>query len=152
MKKLGDVKKGDTLYIVYTDINEDYQIGEVVVAGFHDWTYEDSDMYSDEVYGAYPQTNILYRFKHLNFSLNLTYCYDDTHATDCVEYGANYTSIFNDQYIDVFTTYEEAKEVTVSSLTEEVLNTQEKIEKLKSKIEKYKNNITKINSENKTSI
>jgi len=72
--------------------------------------------------------------------------------TDCVEYGADYTSIFNDPYIKVFTTYEEAKEDTVSSLSEQVLNTQEKIEKLESKIEKYRNNISKINNENKTSI
>ena len=152
MKKLGDVKKGDTLYIVYTDINRDYQIGEAVVVGFHDWTYEDSDRFTGEVYGEYPQTNILYNFEHLNFSRNLEYCQDDTHMTDCVEYGADYTSIFNDQYIEVFTTYEEAKEYVVSTLSEQVLNVQEKIEKLKSKIEKYKNNITKINSENKTSI
>ena len=33
MKKLGEVKKGDTLYIVYADINGDYQIGEAVVVG-----------------------------------------------------------------------------------------------------------------------
>ena len=152
MKKLGEVKKGDTLYIVYTDINRDYQIGEAVVSGFHYWVYKYIDWYNDEVYGEYPQTNILYTFKHLKFSRNLDYCQDDTHMTDCVEYGADYTSIFNDPYIKVFTTYEEAKEDTVSSLTEQVLNTQEKIEKLESKIEKYRNNISKINNENKTSI
>ena len=146
MKKLGDVKIGDTLYIVYTDINRDYQIGEAVVTGFHNWIYEDSDRYSGEVYGVYPQTNILYSFKHLNFSRNLEYCQDDTHMTDSVEYGADYTSIFNDQYIKVFTTYEEAKEYAVSDLSEQVLNIQEQIEKLKSKIEKYRNNINKINN------
>lgn len=152
MKKLGEVKKGDTLYIVYTDINRDYQIGEAVVSGFHYWVYEDIDLYSDEVYGEYPQRNILYSFKHLKFSRNLEYCQDDTHMTDSVEYGADYTSIFNDQYIEVFTTYEEAKEYAVSTLNKQVLNTQEQIEKLQSKIEKYRNNISKINSENKTSI
>ena len=149
MKKIGDVKKGDTLYIVYTDINSDYQIGEAVVTGFHYWTYEDSDRYSGKVYGVYPQTNILYRFKHLNFSRNLEYCQDDTHMIDSVEYGADYTSIFNDEYIKVFTTYEEAKEYVVSDLSKQVLNIQEQIEKLNSKIEKYRNNISKINSENK---
>jgi hypothetical protein len=146
MKKLGDVKKGDTLYIVYTDINNDYQIGEAVVVGFQDWVYEDSDRYSDEVYGEYPRTNILYRFKHLNFSRSLEYCQDDTHMTDCVEYGADYTSIFSDPYIVVFTTHEEAKEYVVSDLSEQVLNIQEKIDNLKSKIEKYRNNISKINN------
>jgi len=152
MKKLGDVKKGDTLYIVYTDINRDYQIGEAVVVGFQVWTYVDSDRFTGEVYGEYPQRNILYSFKHLKFSRNLEYCLDDTHMTDSVEYGADYTSIFNDQYIEVFTTYEEAKEYAVSDLSEQVLNIQEQIEKLKSKIEKYRNNISKINNENKTSI
>lgn len=146
MKKFGDVKKGDTLYIVYTDINNDYQIGEAVVVGFQDWVYEDSDRYSDEVYGEYPRTNILYRFKHLNFSRSLEYCQDDTHMTDCVEYGADYTSIFSDPYIEVFTTYEEAKEYVVSDLSEQVLNIQEEIDNLKSKIEKYRNNISKINN------
>lgn len=145
MKNLGDVKKGDTLYIVYTDINGDYQIGESVVVGFHDWVYEDSDRHSGEVYGEYPQRNILYHFKHLNFSRNLEYCQDDTSMADCVEYGADYTNIFNDPYITVFTTYEEAKEYTVSTITKRVLNAQEQIEKLKSKIEKYRNNISKIN-------
>ena len=65
--------------------------------------------------------------------------------TDCADYLADYTSIFNDQYIEVFTTYEEAKEHTVSRLTKQVSNTQEQIEKLESKIEKYRNNISKIN-------
>ena len=145
MKKLGEVKKGDTLYIVYTDINGDYQIGEAVVVGFHYWVYKDIDLYNDEVYVEYPQRNILYCFKHLKFSRNLEYCHDDTHMTDCADYLADYTSIFNDQYIEVFTTYEEAKEYAVSRLTKQVSNTQEKIEKLESKIEKYRNNISKIN-------
>lgn len=146
MKKLGDVKKGDTLYIVYTDINRDYQIGEAVVAGFHDWVYEDSDRYNDEVYGEYPQTNILYRFKHLNFSRSLEYCQDDTHMTDCVEYGADYTNIFNDPYIETFTSYDEAKEYAVSQLKEDISNLKAKIKNIKSKIEKLNNNISKINN------
>lgn len=152
MKKLGEVKKGDTLYIVYTDINGDYQIGEAVVVGFHYWVYKDIDLYSDEVYGEYPQRNILYCFKYLKFSRCLEYSENDTNMTDSVEYGVDYTSIFSDQYIKVFTTYEEAKEYTVSTINKQVLNTQEQIEKLQSKIEKYRNNISKINSENKTSI
>ena len=36
---VGSLEKGDKLYVVYQDLNKDYQIGEATVTGFSNWTY-----------------------------------------------------------------------------------------------------------------
>ena len=137
-----NIKEGDKLYIVYQDTKHDYQIGEAVVTGFHKWTYKDTDRFEDITYGEYPQTNILYKFKDIDFSRNLEYCLDDTHFTDAVKYGYDYTKMFASKYITTFTTYDEAKEYIINTLSKLILNKQQEIKTREEQIKTYKANLS----------
>ena len=108
------IEKGDTLYIVYNDLNDDYQIGEGKVTGFTNWTYTVGDRWED--WGEKPMTNINYEFKGIHFSRNLEYSMNKTYFKDSPEYNSKYDHIFSDRFVETFTTYDEAKEFIISKL------------------------------------
>lgn len=138
----GSIEKGDTLYIVYNDLNGDYQIGEGKVTGFHNWTYIIGDRWED--WGEKPKTNILYEFNNIKFSRNLEYELNKTHFKDSPEYNSKYNHIFSDRFVETFTTYDEAKEFIISKLYLYIDNVSEQIENLNEEIEKYQYNLIKI--------
>lgn len=136
------IEKGDILYIVYNDLNGDYQIGEGKVTGFHHWTYIIGDRWED--WGEKPQTNIMYEFEGIQFSRNLENYEKKTHFTDSPEYNSKYNHIFSDRFVETFTTYDEAKEFIISKLLSFINIKSEQIEKLNEEIEKYQYNLIKI--------
>ena len=136
------IEKGDTLYIVYNDLNDNYQIGEAKVIGFYNWTYTVGDRWED--WGERPQTNILYEFEGVKFSRNLEYSMNKTHFTDSPEYNSKYNHIFSDRFVETFTTYDEAKEFSISKLLSFINIKSEQIDNLNKEIEKYQYNLIKI--------
>lgn len=137
------IEEEDTLYVVYEDLNHDYQIGEAKVTGFTHWTYTYGDQYED--YGTKPMKNINYEFRGIKFSRNLEYSLNDTYFRDSPTWESDhiYNKILGDRFVIVFTTYEEAKECIISMLTDYINSKSEQIFKLKQEIEKYNANLIK---------
>ena len=140
----GSIEKADTLYIVYKDLNNEYQIGEGKVTGFHNWTYTIGDRWED--WGEKEMTNIDYEFNGINFSSSLEYSLNKTHFTDSPVYNSKYDHILKNKYIETFTTYNEAKEYIIAKLSLYIDNVSKQIEKLNEEIEKYQCNLIKIKS------
>ena len=139
------IEKGDTLYIVYNDLNGDYQIGEGKVTGFHHWTYTIGDRWED--WGEKEMTNIDYEVNGINFSRSLEYSLNKTHFTDSPEYNEKYNHILGDRYVETFTNYNEAKEHIIFKLNNFIQANDKQIEKLENEKKKYNENLEKIISE-----
>jgi len=144
IKTFKDVKKGDTLYLVYLDPNGDRQIGEAAVTGFTDWTYRYGDRYED--YGERDVRNVNFKFQGVKFSRDLTYILNDTHTLSGAEFGEEYENVMGDAFVEVFTTRGLAKEYLVSLLGSFIESKQEQIAELESEIEKFRNNLDSINN------
>ena len=140
---IASIEKGDKLYIVYQDLNKDYQIGEGIVTGFHHWTYTYGDRFED--YGTKPQTNILYEFGGISFSRNLENQEKQTYFRDSPQTMEKYDHLLGDRFVIVFTTYDEAKECIISMLNDYIDNNLKQIDDIQQKIDKYKNNLNNIN-------
>ena len=136
------IEKEDTLYIVYNDLNGDYQIGEAKVTGFTNWTYTVGDRWED--WGEKPMTNIDYEFVGIKFSRNLEYSMDKTYFRDSPEYNEKYAHILGNRYVETFTTYDEAKEFIISKLLSVINIKSEQIDNLNKEIEKNQYNLIKI--------
>lgn len=135
------IEKEDTLYIVYNDLNGDYQIGEAKVTGFTNWTYTVGDRWED--WGEKPMTNINYEFAGIKFSRNLENSMDKTYFRDSPEYNEKYGHILGDKYVVTFTTQEEAKEFIVSTLESFIESDHKNIEKIENILNKHTKNLEK---------
>ena len=141
-----NIKEGDKLYIVYKDWNNNFQIGEAIVTGFKNWTYINiraniGNRY-DEEYEEKPQINILYEFNNIKFSRNLEYLLNNTHFTDSLEeYDSKYKELFNSEYVETFTTYNEANEYIIDRLNYYIKLNNKEIEKIKNEIQHYHDNL-----------
>lgn len=141
---IASIEKGDKLYIVYQDLNKDYQIGEGIVTGFHHWTYTYGDRFED--YGTKPQINILYEFGGIKFSRNLENQEKQTYFYDSPLTMEKYDHLLGDGSVIVFTTYDEAKECINSTLNHYIKIKNEQIKKLQNEIKKYNDNLNNINN------
>lgn len=138
-KTFADIKVGDRLYVVYYNLNNDYQIGEAIVNDFIDWTYEYGDRY--EAWGSKPQRNIVYYLDDVKFSRNLEYSLDKTHFVDSVVYGCDYKKVMMCACVETFTDYNEAKEYIIDHLELYIDQQYKEIEEIEKTIEKYNNNL-----------
>ena len=136
------IEKGDTLYIVYKDLNKNYQIGKATVTGFHHWTYSIGDRW--ETWGEKDQTNIQYEFKGVQFSRNLEYCLKDTHFKDSPIYSSKYDEVFSDRFVDVFINYDDAKDFIISYLNLLISRVNVQVAELQLEQELYIKNLNEI--------
>lgn len=132
-------EEGDTLYVVYKDLKDNYKIAKATVTGFTHWTYHGGDRWGDDEYEK-PQTNINYKFENIEFSRNLEYSLNDTHFRDSVKYGCEYSHVMSDEFVEVFTTYAEAKQYILDMLSYFIEGKNEQIEKLQEELNHYRNN------------
>lgn len=132
-------EEGDTLYVVYKDLKDNYKIAKATVTGFTHWTYHGGDRWGDDEYEK-PQTNINYEFENVEFSRNLEYCLNDTHFCDSVKYQCEYSHVMSDNFVEVFTTYAEAKRYILDTLSYFIEGKNEQIEKLQEELNHYRNN------------
>lgn len=137
-----NIKEGDKLYIVYKDWNNNFQIGEAIVIGFKNLTYTIVDRYGDydEKYEK-SQKNILYKFKNIEFSKNLAFSLNNTHFTDSLEYDSKYQELFNSEFVETFTTYNEANKYIIDKLNYYIELNNKEIEKIKNEIQHYNDNL-----------
>ena len=141
-----NIKEGDKLYIIYHDLNDDYQIGEAIVTGFTQSTHNYGDRYEDyEV----KSTNINYEFNTIKFSRDLTYYLDKTHFKNNIDNNIKYDHIFSYNFVETFTTYKEAREYLMITLSIKIDAINAQIQYLQKKKEKYHNNLIEYKNKQK---
>ena len=131
------IEKGDKLYVVYNDLNDNLQITEAVVMGFTHWTYHDCGRYEDEDYGEKPRTNINYKIPSagIQFSSNLDDCLNYTSLTSSPIYASKWSHFMKgDGFVRVFTTKEEAAESIINCLKNRISSKRKDILKMEKEI------------------
>ena len=70
----------------------------------------------------------------------MEYCSDKTYFTDSVKYRCEYSHVMSSNFVEVFTTYAEAKQHILDILSHFIEWKNEEIEKLQKELNHYRNN------------